>query len=95
MFEHGMTAAMSGGPGLSPAGAGRPRTLDRDGARAISGDPIGGRMVADALLRGHASNTDLYLGVDHLAEAPRALDTLRAGYGVPSRGHYAAALAPV
>jgi hypothetical protein len=95
MFEYGMTAAMSGGPGLSPTGAGLPRTLDRDGARAISGNPIGGRMVADALLRGYASNTDLYLGVDHLAEAPRALHALRAGYGVPSRGHYAAVLAPL
>jgi hypothetical protein len=94
MFEYGMVAAMNGGPGLSPAGAQLPRALDRDGARAISGDPIGGRMVADALLRGHASNTDLYLGVDHLAEAPRALDALRVDYGVPGRGHYAAAFAP-
>ena len=34
------------------------------------------------------------LGVDHLAEAPRALHALRAGHGIPGRGHYAAALAP-
>ncbi|HYN95218.1 MAG TPA: hypothetical protein VES42_15330, partial [Pilimelia sp.] len=95
MFEYGMVASMSGGPGLAPTGAGAPRTLDRDRARGISGDPIGGRMVADALLRGRSSNTDLYLGVDHLAEAPRPLHALRTGYGVPSRGHYAAALAPI
>lgn len=95
MFEYGIAAAISGSPGFSPAGARVPRTLNRDGARAISGDPIGGRMVADALLRGHACNTDLYLGVDHLAEAPRTLHALRAEYGVPARGHFAAALAPL
>ena len=94
MFEYGMVTAMSGGPGLAPAGALAPRGLARDGARGVTANPDGGRMVADAILRGHAANTDLYLGVDHLAQAPRDLAELRSAYAIPPRGAYAGALAP-
>ncbi|GGK05341.1 hypothetical protein GCM10010123_39010 [Pilimelia anulata] len=94
MFEHGMVDAMNGGPGLAPAGAGAARPLSRERARGITGNPAGGAMVADAFLRGTATNTDLYLGVDHLGRADTPLAELREEYAIPARGTYAAALTP-
>ncbi|GAA2529203.1 hypothetical protein [Pilimelia columellifera] len=85
MFEHGMIGAMSGGPGLAPAGAGARRALDRERGRGVTGTPDGGRAVADAILRGRATNTDLYLGVDHLAQAATPLADLRRRYEIPPR----------
>lgn len=92
MFEHGMVGATSGGPGIGPAGASAGRRLDRSRGRGVTGHPDGGRAVADAILRGHATHTDLYLGVDHLALAGMALSELRARYGLPPRGTFAAGL---
>jgi hypothetical protein len=94
MFEYGMVGAMAGGPGLAPAGVRAPRALDRERGRGVSGDPDGGRAVADALLRGHAVNTDVYLGVDHLAVAAESLQNLRDRYGVAARGTFASGLKP-
>ncbi|GGK15018.1 hypothetical protein GCM10010124_04550 [Pilimelia terevasa] len=94
MFEYGMVTAMSGGPGLAPEGARAARGLAREGARGITGDPEGGRMVADAYLRGRSTGTDLYLGVDHLEQAPRPLEKVRADFAVLPRGHFAAVARP-
>lgn len=91
MFEYGLVQAMRGSLGIGPAGAGARLRPDRDGARGVSGRADGGRMLADALLRGQAAGKDLYLGVDHLAEAGRDLDEIRRDYRIPPRGTFAAA----
>lgn len=89
MFEYGMVSAMAVGPGLAPTGALAPRAVDRERGRGVSGHPEGGRMVADALLRGRATTTDVYLGIDHLAHAGMPLRELRERYGIPARGTFA------
>jgi hypothetical protein len=94
MFEYGMVNAMAGGPGLAPTGAIAPRSLHRERGRGVCGHPEGGRAVADAVLRGRATGTDLYLGIDHLGFAAESLDSLRERYGVPDRGAFAVDLKP-
>jgi hypothetical protein len=79
VFEHGMVSMMDGGF----AG---PAVPDVAGARALSAEPGGGRILAEALLRGSRTSTDVYLGIDHLAHADIALDELRTRYQIPARG---------
>jgi hypothetical protein len=94
MFEYGMVSAMEGGPGLAPDGVRAGRRLNRDRGRGVSGHPDGGRAVADAVLRGWSTTTDLYLGVDHVAHAEESLANFRIRHGVSARGSFAAGLKP-